>query len=59
MLSTFSKLLTLITTLHIVDGYNLLEVLLNSWPQWLSCVNDFYILITREKVFPSFIEVLI
>lgn len=30
-----------------------------SWPQWLSCVNDFHILITHEKVFPSFIEVLI
>lgn len=54
-----NNLLTLITTLHIVDGYNLLEVLLYSWPQWLSCVNDFYILITCEKVFPSFIEVLI
>lgn len=53
MLSTFSKLLLLITTLCIVDGYNSLEVLLSSWPQWLSCVNDFHILTTREKGFPS------
>lgn len=52
-------LLVLITTLYIVDGCNLSEVLLNSWTQWLSCVNDFHILVTCEKVFPSFIEVLI
>lgn len=52
-------LLVLITTLYIVDGYNLSEVPLNSWTQWLSCVNDFHILVTCEKVFPSFIEVLI